>query len=104
MSPLCHSLIRDFEKEVRTDDVQPSELAARKRELTHQLNRFVGMKKQHSASAQQRAALMGKGGIAAAATEPKHSKYDSEWRNLLYHVIYKCRNLQIKALTLVCWQ
>ena len=59
--------------------MRPSEIAARKKELTEQLNGFLDMKKQHAASAQNRAALMGpKGG---AVESPKHSRYDSEHRS-----------------------
>ena len=69
-------LIRDFEKEARADDMRPSEVAARKRELTEQLNELLELKKQHAATAQSRAALFGaKGG---AVDDPQHSRYDSE--------------------------
>lgn len=68
-------LIREFEKEARTDDVRPSEIAARKRELTEQLNDFLDMKKQHAATAQSRAQLLGSRG--AAADDTKHSRHDS---------------------------
>ena len=56
--------------------MRPSEVAARKSELTEQLNELLDMKKQHAATAQSRAALFGaKGG---AADDPQHSRYDSK--------------------------
>jgi hypothetical protein len=69
-------LIREFEKEARADDMRPSEIVARKTELTEQLNEFADMKKQHAATAQSRAALFG--AKSTAADDPKHSRYDSE--------------------------
>lgn len=55
--------------------MRPSEIAARKRELTEQLNGYVDMRKQQAATAESRAALFGAKG--ATADDPKHSRYDS---------------------------
>ena len=51
-------LIREFEREARTDGMPPNELNARKKELVQQLNGFIGMKKAYGAQAQQRGELL----------------------------------------------
>lgn len=51
-------LIREFEREARTDGMPPNELNARKKEMVQQLNGFIGMKKAFGAQAAQRGELL----------------------------------------------
>lgn len=71
--------------------MRPSEIAARKRELTEQLNEYLDMNKQQAATAQSRAALFGAKG-AAVAYSPKHSRYDSECLNGICTIICSVHN------------
>ena len=45
----------DFEREARTDGMATATLAARKKDLVQELNRYIEQKKQYTLSAQSRA-------------------------------------------------
>lgn len=51
-------MIREFEREARTDGMPPNELNARKKDLVQQLNGFIGMKKAYGQQAAQRGELL----------------------------------------------
>eukprot|EP00879_Flechtneria_rotunda_P007130 GHRR01007482.1.p1 GENE.GHRR01007482.1~~GHRR01007482.1.p1 ORF type:complete len:286 (+),score=109.54 GHRR01007482.1:322-1179(+) len=59
------SLIHEFEREARTDNMPARELADRKRRLVNQLNSYIALKKQYSSTEDGRNELM----AGAAATE-----------------------------------
>ena len=52
------SLIREFEREARTDGMPPNELNFRKKQYVQELNGFIGLKKAYSGQAGQRAELL----------------------------------------------
>lgn len=52
------TLIREFEREARTDDMGVNDLNARKKEMVQQLNAFIGMKKAYSQQTAQRGELL----------------------------------------------
>lgn len=52
------TLIREFEREARTDNMPPDHLNARKKEMVQQLNAFIGMKKAYSQQSAQRGELL----------------------------------------------
>jgi hypothetical protein len=53
----CARLIKEFEREARTDGVPPADLATRKKALVQELNGFIGMKKERSADLEARREL-----------------------------------------------
>ena len=61
-------LIKEFEREGRTDGMPAKELADRKRNLVNELNNFIAMKKQFGAQSENREQLFD--GAAGAGTEP----------------------------------
>ncbi len=75
---LAFRLIRDFEKSARINEMKPSLIISRKRELNEQLNGFEQQRKQHAANMDNRKALLLKGAKGVPAPELKHSKCDSE--------------------------
>lgn len=74
-------LIRDFEKSARINEMKPSNIISRKKELNEQMTGFEQQRKQHAASIESRKALMAKGAKGGKGMPPpeiKHSKHDSE--------------------------
>ena len=51
-------LIREFEREARTDGMPASELNFRKKQYVQELNGFIGLKKAYSGQSANRAELM----------------------------------------------
>jgi hypothetical protein len=56
--PPSSSLIREFERDARDDNMPPDELNRRKKALVQELNGFIALKKAYSAQAAQRGELM----------------------------------------------
>lgn len=56
--PSYGSLIREFEREARTDGMPANELNLRKKQYVQELNGFIGLKKAYSGAAGQRAELL----------------------------------------------
>ena len=75
---LACRLIKDFEREARTDGMPTAVLAMRKKDLVQELNKFVEQKKLYSTDAQSRTALLGKGGIERELTPSE--KIDGEFQ------------------------
>jgi novel plant SNARE len=65
-------LIKEFEREGRTDGMPAKELAERKRSLVNDLNNFIAMKKQFGAQAESREQLFD--GAAGAGAEPERGQ------------------------------
>lgn len=51
-------LIREFEREARTDGMPANELNFRKKQYVQELNGFIGLKKAYSGAAAQRSELL----------------------------------------------
>lgn len=56
--PSYGSLIREFEREARTDGMPANELNLRKKQYVQELNGFIGLKKAYGGAAGQRAELL----------------------------------------------
>lgn len=72
-------LVKEFEREARTDGMPARELADRKRTLVNELNSYIALKKNYSSADEARGELLagagapGEGGSGAAA-----NPYDGE--------------------------
>ncbi|GMH35226.1 hypothetical protein BSKO_03094 [Bryopsis sp. KO-2023] len=53
------ALIKEFEREARTDGISPKELARRKAELVDEVNTFMSLRKTHANQIQSRRELLG---------------------------------------------
>ena len=76
---MCCRLIKDFEREARTDGMPTAALAARKKDLVLELNRYIEQKKQYSTDAQTRSALLGGKGGTERELSPSE-KIDGEFQ------------------------
>jgi novel plant SNARE len=85
-------LIKEFEREGRTDGMPAKELADRKRNLVNELNNFIAMKKQYGAQSENREQLFD--GAAGVAAEPDRGQ-DGSSRDV--HVLSRHFNLGIGA-------
>lgn len=76
-------LIKEFEREARTDGIAPTELANRKKAMVQELNDFIGMKKERSADLEARRELVAGGSPSKApqAINGGHS-IDSSHRDM----------------------
>ena len=69
-APLPRSLIRDFEREARADNMPVAELNYRKKQAVQELNGFIGLKKAYGAQAAARGELLAAGSSAAGGMTP----------------------------------
>jgi hypothetical protein len=67
---LPRSLIRDFEREARADNMPVTELNYRKKQAVQELNGFIGLKKAYGAQAAARGELLAAGSSAAGGMTP----------------------------------
>ena len=69
-----HRLIKDFEREARTDGMPARELADRKRKLVNEVNSYIALKKGYSSTESSRGELLS--GAAEEAGGPNN--YDGK--------------------------
>ncbi len=67
-------LIREFEREARTDGMPANELNFRKKQYVQELNGFIGLKKAYSGASGQRSELMD-------GSKSETEKLSSAWRS-----------------------
>ena len=63
---VCGRLIKEFEREARTDGISAAELANRKKAMVQELNNFISMKKERSADLDARKELVAGGSPSKA--------------------------------------
>ncbi len=70
---MCCSLIREFERDAKADNMPIDELNYRKKQLVQELNSFIGLKKAYGAQLSARGELVG----TVAPRGPTQEELDS---------------------------